>query len=85
MTQEERELLERTAAGVDRLWEQSRDSVAGIEAALLEIYRAQFVSNDRKLETLSRLRVVLRVLEEEGQGAGFISRFIEKLERWSGD
>ena len=81
MTQEERELLERTVAG--RLWEQSRDSVAGLEAALLEIYRAQFVSNDRKLETLSRLRVVLRVLEEEGQGAGFISRFIEKLERWS--
>ena len=81
MTQEERELLERTVAG--RLWEQSRDSVAGLEAALLAIYRAQFVSNDRKLETQSRLRVVSRVLEEEGQGAGFISRFIEKLERWS--
>jgi hypothetical protein len=84
MTQEERELLERTAAALDQLWEHWRDTAAGLEAALLEIYRTEFVSNDRKMETLSRLHVVLRILEAEGQGAGFMAKFIGNLERWSG-
>jgi hypothetical protein len=58
---------------------------AGLEAALLEIYRAQFITDDRKLETLSRLRIWLRALEEEGHGAGLLARFIEKLEPCYGD
>jgi hypothetical protein len=48
-------------------------------------FTAQFITDDRKLATLSRLHVMLRVLEEEGQGAGLMARFIETLERWSGD
>ena len=83
MTQEEREILERTAAGLDQLWKDYRDTAAGLEAALLEICGAQFITDDRKRETLSRLHVMLRVLEEEGEGAGFMARFIEKLEPWS--
>lgn len=56
MTQEERGILERTAAGLDQLWKDFRDTAAGLEVALPEIYRAQFITDDRKRETLSRRR-----------------------------
>lgn len=82
MTDEERQLLENTARSLLRVIDQQKDVMAGMEAALLEIYRAQFTTGDRKPETLARLKLSLKVLEAEGQGANFLSEFIRKLERW---
>ncbi len=82
MTDEERQLLENTARSLLRVIEQQKDTVAGMEAALLEIYRAQFTTVHRKHETLARLKLNLKVLEAEGQGANFLGEFIRKLERW---
>ena len=48
MTDEERQLLENTARSLLLVIEQQKDAVAGIEAALLEIYRAQFSTDNRK-------------------------------------
>lgn len=80
MTDEERQLLENTARSLLRVIEQQKDTVAGIEAALLEIYRAQFTTDNRKHETLARLKLTLKVLEAEGQGVNFLGEFIRKLE-----
>jgi len=68
MTDEERQLLENTARSLLRVIEQQKDTVAGMEAALLEIYRAQFSTDDRKQETLARLQLSLKMLEAEGHG-----------------
>jgi hypothetical protein len=82
MTDEERQLLENTARSLLRVIEQQKDTIAGMEAALLEIYRAQFTTDHRKHETLARLRLNLKVLEAEGQGTKFLGELIRKLERW---
>ena len=82
MTDEERQLLENTARSLLRVIDQQKDTVAGMEAALLEIYRAQFSTGHRKHETLARLRLNLKILETEGQGAKFLGEFIRKLEPW---
>lgn len=83
MTDEERQLLENTARSLLRVMEEHKDAVAGMEAALLEIYRAQFTTDNRKHETMARLRLSLRVLEAEGRGGNFLSAFIRKLEPWN--
>ncbi|HYI30443.1 MAG TPA: hypothetical protein VD863_21595 [Bradyrhizobium sp.] len=82
MTDEERQLLENTARSLLRVIEQQKDTVAGMEAALLEIFRAQFTTDQRKQETLARLKLTLKVLEAEGRGANFLGEFIRKLEPW---
>jgi hypothetical protein len=82
MTDEERQLLENTARSLLRVIEQQKDAVAGMEAALLEIFRAQFTTDQRKQETLARLKLTLKVLEAEGRGANFLGEFIRKLEPW---
>ena len=53
-----------------------------MEAALLEVYRAQFSTDNRKQETLARLQLSLKILEAEGHGADFLREFIRKLEPW---
>jgi len=82
MTDEERQLLENTARSLLRVIEQQKNTVAGMEAALLEIFRAQFTTDQRKQETLARLKLTLKVLEAEGRGANFLGEFIRKLEPW---
>lgn len=82
MTDEERQLLENTARSLLRVIEQQKDAVAGMEAALLEIFRAQFTTDQRKQETLARLKLTLKMLEAEGRGANFLGEFIRKLEPW---
>lgn len=82
MTDEERQLLENTARSLLRVMEEQKDALAGMEAALLEIYRAQFTTDNRKHETMARLKLHLKVLEAEGRGAPFLSEFIRKLEPW---
>ena len=82
MTDEERQLLENTARSLLRVIDQQKDTMAGMEAALLEIYRAQFTTDHRKHETLARLKLSLKVLEAESQGANFLREFIRKLEPW---
>ena len=82
MTDEERQLLENTARSLLRVIEEQKDAVAGMEAALLEIYRAQFTTDNRKHETMARLKLNLKILEAEGRGANFLSEFIRKLEQW---
>ena len=82
MTDEERQLLENTARSLLRVIEQQKDAVAGMEAALLEIFRAQFTTDHRKHETMARLKLSLKVLEAEGRGANFLREFIRKLEPW---
>lgn len=82
MTDEERALLENTARSLLRAIEQQKDAAAGLEAALLEIYRAQFTTDNRKHETLARLKLSLKMLEAEGQGTNFLGEFIRKLELW---
>jgi hypothetical protein len=82
MTDEERQLLENTARSLLRVIDQQKDTMAGMEAALLEIYRAQFTTDHRKHETLARLKLSLKVLEAEGRGANFLREFIRKLEAW---
>ena len=83
MTDDERQLLENTARSVLRLIEEQKEALAGVEAALLEIYRAQFSTDDRKHETMARLKLALKVLESEGRGAYFMTEFIRKLEPWN--
>jgi hypothetical protein len=83
MTDDERQLLENTARSMLRLIEEQKEAFAGMEAALLEIYRAQFSTDDRKHETMARLKLALKVLESEGRGAHFMTEFIRKLEPWS--
>ena len=83
MTDEERQLLENTARSLLRVMEEHKDAIAGMEAALLEIYRAQFTTDSRKHETMARLKLNLKVLEAEGRGANFLSEFIRKLELWN--
>ena len=85
MTDEERQLLENTARSLLRVIEEQREVVSGMEAALLEIYRAQFTSDHRKYQTLARLKLSLKVLEAEGRGANFLREFIRKLELWKPD
>lgn len=82
MTDEERQLLENTARSLLRVMEEHKDVVAGMEAALLEIYRAQFTTDNRKHETMARLKLNLKILEAEGRGTNFLSEFIRKLEPW---
>lgn len=82
MTDEERQLLENTARSLLRVMEEHKDAVAAMEAALLEIYRAQFTTDNRKHETMARLKLNLKILEAEGRGANFLSEFIRKLEQW---
>jgi len=82
MTDEERQLLENTARSLLLVIEQQKDVIAGIEAALLEIYRAQFSTDHRKQEILARLQLSLKMLEAEGHGAEFLREFIRKLEPW---
>jgi len=82
MTDEERQLLENTARSLLHVIEEQKQVVSGMEAALLEIYRAQFTTDDRQHETLARLKMSLKVLEAEGQGANFLREFIRKLEPW---
>lgn len=82
MTDEERQLLENTARSLLRVIEQQKDALAGMEAALLEIYRAQFTTDHRKHETLARLKLTLKVMEAEGRGTNFLGEFIRKLEPW---
>jgi hypothetical protein len=82
MTDEERQLLENTARSLLHVIKEQKEAVSGMEAALLEIYRAQFTTDDRKHETLARLKLSLKVLEAEGQGANFLREFIRKLEPW---
>ncbi len=82
MTDEERQLLENTAKSLLRVIDQQKDTVTGMEAALLEIYRAQFTTDHRKHETLARLKLSLKVLQAEGRGANFLREFIRKLELW---
>jgi predicted transcriptional regulator len=82
MTDEERQLLENTARSLLRVMEEHKDAMAGMEAALLEVYRAQFTTDNRKHETMARLKLSLKVLEAEGRGANFLSEFIRKLEPW---
>jgi hypothetical protein len=83
MTDDERRLLEDTARGLIRLMDDHGDAMAGVEAALLEVYRAHFTTDDRKHETMARLRLGLRVLESQGRGARFMTEFIRKLEPWA--
>jgi len=82
MTDEERQLLENTARSLLRVIEQQNDAVAGMEAALLEIYRAQFSTDGRKQEILARLQLSLKMLGAEGHGTDFLREFIRKLEPW---
>ncbi len=82
MTDEERQLLENTARSLLHVMEEQKELVSGMEAALLEIYRAQFTTDHRKHETLARLKLSLKVLEAEGRGANFLREFIRKLEPW---
>ena len=82
MTDEEGQLLENTARSLLRVIEQQKDALAGMEAALLEIYRAQFTTDHRKHETLARLKLTLKVMEAEGRGTNFLGEFIRKLEPW---
>ncbi len=81
MTDEERQLLENTARSLLRVIEQQKDTIAGMEAALLEIYRAQITTDNRKHETLARLKLSLKMLAK-GHGANFLGELIRKLERW---
>ena len=83
MTDAERKLLEDTARTVIRLMEEQEEAAAGLEVALLEIYRAHFATGDRKHETMARLKLALKVLENEGRGAKFMAEFIRKLEPWA--
>jgi hypothetical protein len=83
MTDDERQLLEDTARSLIRLREEQKNIVAGMQAALLEVYRAHFTTDNRKHETMARLKLALKVLEGEGQGATFMVEFIRKLERWT--
>ena len=82
MTDEERQLLENTARSLLGVIERQKDAFAGMEAALLEIYRAQFTTDHRKHETLARLKLTLKVMEAEGRGTNFLGEFIRKLEPW---
>ncbi len=83
MTDDERKLLEDTARTVIRLMEEQKEAAAGLEVALLEIYRAHFAISNRKHETMGRLKLTLKVLENEGRGAKFMTEFIRKLEPWA--
>jgi len=83
MTDDERQLLENTARSVLRLTEEQKEALAGMEAALLEIFRGQFSTNERKHETMARLKLALKVLETEGRGAHFMTEFIRKLQPWN--
>ena len=83
MTDDERRLLEDTARGLIRLMEDHGDAMAGVEAALLEVYRAHFTTDDHKHETMARLRLGLSMLESQGRGARFMTQFIRKLEPWA--
>lgn len=82
MTDEERQLLESTARSLLRVMEEHKELASGMEAALLEIYRAQFTTDHRKHEIIARLKLSLKVLEAEGRGANFLREFIRKLELW---
>jgi hypothetical protein len=48
MTDEERQVLEDTARLLLHLIEEQKETVPGMEVALLELYRAQFTIDDRK-------------------------------------
>jgi hypothetical protein len=85
MTPDERQLLADTAKSVIRLVESHSDTVAGTRVALLEMFRAQFAADDRKEETLARLRITLSLLRQtDGRGTGFLEDLIGKLEPWTG-
>jgi hypothetical protein len=85
MTSDERQLLADTAKSLIRLAESHSDTVAGTRAAMLEVFRAQFMVDDRKEETLARLRITLSLLQQtDGRGVGFLSDLIGKLEPWIG-
>ena len=49
--------------------EEEKDAIAGVEAALLEIYRAHFRTDDRKHETIAQLK--LRCLKKKGKVQSF--------------
>jgi hypothetical protein len=83
MTDDERQLLENTARSLIRLREEQKNTNAGLQAALLEVYRAHFTTDNRKQETMARLKLTLKVLESEGQGASFLIEFIRRLEPWT--
>jgi len=84
MTDEERQLLEDTATSLVQLIDMQKDLNAGFRAVLLEIYRAQFSTGDRKSETLARLKLSLSIMQREGHGADFMTDFIRQLESWTG-
>ena len=85
MTSDERQLLADTAKSLIRLAESHSDTVAGVRVALLEVFRAQFIADDRKEETLARLRIALSLLQQaDGRGVAFLSDLIGKLEPWTG-
>lgn len=83
MTDDERQLLETTARSLIRLREEQNNTNAGLQAALLEVYRAHFTSDNRKHETMARLKLASKVLESEGRGSTFLTEFIRRLEPWA--
>jgi hypothetical protein len=85
MTDEERQLLENTAHSLSQLIEMQKDLNAGFQAALLEVYRAQFSTSDHKAETMARLKLSLALMQREGDGAKFMAGFIQQLESWTGN
>jgi hypothetical protein len=83
MTDEERPLLRDTAENLLRLLRQWDDTMAGMHAAISELYRAGLATPGYKALALSRLKLRRDLMRKEDKPTEYLDGLIRELDRWA--
>jgi len=84
MTDEERKVLQDTAENLLRLLRLWDDTIAGMTVAITELFRSDITTPERKRATLTRLKLQLEVMRQNGKGVKYLTTLIGELDKWAG-
>jgi hypothetical protein len=84
MTDEERQLLKDTAENLLLLLRQWDDTIAGMQVAISELYRAGMMTPERKASALSRPKIRRDLMSHANKPAQYLDGLIDELDKWNG-
>ena len=84
MTDEERQLLTDTAENLLLLLRQWDDTIAGMQVAISELYRAGMMTPERKALALSRLKIRRDLMSHANKPTQYLDGLIDELDKWNG-
>jgi hypothetical protein len=84
MTEDERKLLEDTARNLLLLLRKWDDTIGGMSVAIAELYRAAATTRERKLVTIARLKLRIKLMKQRGESVLYLENLVAEMDKWAG-